>query len=204
MPRGRLGAGRHPVEDFTLFPPLRVGHDQLEHEPVDLRLRQRIRALMLDRVLGRQHQEELGQWESLAADGDLLLLHRFQQCTLHLGRRAVDLVGQEDIGEDRPLLDREVAASLVVDHGADQVGGQQVGGELDAVESARDGRREGPHRQGLGQPGNSLEQDVAIGEEPDEQALDHGMLADDHLAQLLGDFGQQPAFLDQPGIGLRG
>ena len=37
----------------------------------------------------------------LAAGGDLALLHRFEQRGLRLGRRAVDLVGQHDVGEDR-------------------------------------------------------------------------------------------------------
>jgi hypothetical protein len=37
-----------------------------------------------------------------AADGrHLALLHRLQQRGLGLGRRAVDLVGQQQVGEDR-------------------------------------------------------------------------------------------------------
>ena len=35
----------------------------------------------------------------------LALFHRLEQCRLHLGGRAVDLVGQNDIGEDRPGLE---------------------------------------------------------------------------------------------------
>ncbi len=126
-----------------------------------------------------------GQREGLAADGHLLLLHRLQQRALHLGGRAVDLVRQQEVGEDRPLLHREVAGALVVDHGADQIGGEQIGGELDPVESGRDGGRQGPHRQGLGQAGHTLQQHVAIGEQADEESLQHRPLAHDDAAQLL-------------------
>jgi K(+)-stimulated pyrophosphate-energized sodium pump len=42
------------------------------------------------------------------ADGHLALLHRLQQRGLGLGRRAVDFVGQQDVGEDRPLDEAEL------------------------------------------------------------------------------------------------
>ena len=76
---------------------------QLEHEAVHLRLGQRVGAFLLDRVLRGQHQERFVQLEGLVADGDLVFLHRFQQRALHLGRRAVDFVGQDEVGEDRAL-----------------------------------------------------------------------------------------------------
>ena len=40
------------------------------------------------------------------------------------------------------------------------------------------------HRQGLGQAGHALEQDVPAGQEPYQQPVDHGPLADDDLLQL--------------------
>ena len=83
-----------------------------------------------------------------------------------------------------PLLHREIAAALVVDLGADHVGGQQIGRELDAVELRVDGAGEGPHRQRLGQTRHPLEQHVPIGQEPDDEALEHGPLSHDHLAEL--------------------
>ena len=47
----------------------------------------------------------------LAVDGHLALLHRLEQRRLGLGRRAVDLVGEQEVGEHRPLAQRELAAS---------------------------------------------------------------------------------------------
>jgi hypothetical protein len=37
----------------------------------------------------------------------LLLLHRLEQRRLRLGGRAVDLVAEDDVGEDRPLAQHE-------------------------------------------------------------------------------------------------
>ena len=58
---------------------------------------------LLDGVLRGQHEERLAEPMPLAAGGDLVLLHRLQQRGLRLRRRAVDLVGQDHVGEDRAL-----------------------------------------------------------------------------------------------------
>ncbi len=71
----------------------------------------------------------------LAVDADPPLLHRLQQRGLGLGRRAVDLVGQHEAGEHRAVAEAELALADVEDVGADDVAGQQVGRELDAVEA---------------------------------------------------------------------
>ena len=80
---------------------------QLEEEAIELRLGQRVGPLHLDRVLRRQHEERRRQRVGLLADRDRLLLHRLEQRRLRLGRGAVDLVGQHDVREDRPLLELE-------------------------------------------------------------------------------------------------
>jgi acyl-CoA synthetase (NDP forming) len=41
-----------------------------------------------------------------AFDGDLALAHRFEQCALGARRGAVDFVREEDIGKDRPFVNR--------------------------------------------------------------------------------------------------
>ena len=54
------------------------------------------------RVLRREHVERLGQLIGLALHRDAMLLHRFEQRRLRFRRRAVDLVGKDDVREDRP------------------------------------------------------------------------------------------------------
>ena len=46
-----------PLDDLPLLVPARVADPDPEQEPVELRLRERIGALVLDRVLRREHEE---------------------------------------------------------------------------------------------------------------------------------------------------
>ncbi len=85
--------------------------EDLEHEAVLLGLGQRVGSFLLDRVLRGEHEERVGQLVAHAAHGDLPLLHRFQQRGLRLGRRAVDFVGQDHVGEQRALEEAELAAA---------------------------------------------------------------------------------------------
>jgi len=96
---------------------------------------------------------------------DLRFVHGFEQARLRLGRCAVDLVGEHDIGEERPRLEDELALGRLPDADADHVRGQHVGGELDALEAGADGAGEGRGQRGLAHPGHVLDEDVAAGEQ---------------------------------------
>ena len=163
----------------------RVAHVQLEHESVDLRFGKRIRSLLLDRVLRRQYEEGLLQDVRRAADRHLLFLHCLEQSGLHFGRRAIDLVSQNDVGEDRTFLHRKSSVRLIVDLRADDVGGQQIRGELNAAERRVYRLCQGPNRQSLGETGHAFEQDVAAGQQAYQQALDHVILADNPPSYLV-------------------
>ena len=106
---GNLLATGHAPHDLLLLGTRRILHVQLHHEPIDLRLGQRICALLLDRVLRGQHEEWFGERVRGAADRDLALLHRLEQGGLHLGRCPIDLVGQHDVREDRSAPGAELA-----------------------------------------------------------------------------------------------
>ena len=67
-----------------------------------------------------------------AVDGDLPLGHCLEQRGLRLRHRAVDLVDEHDVREDRPWPELEVALALVVDGEPGDVGRLQVGRALDA------------------------------------------------------------------------
>ena len=108
--------------------------DHLKHETVDLSLGQLIGAFLLNGVLRCHHKERIGQLERILTDGDLMLLHGFKQCALHLGGSTVDLIGQHEVGKHGTLLHMEALVFLRIDQGTDDVGRKQVGGELDARE----------------------------------------------------------------------
>ncbi len=86
-----------------------------------------------------EHDERLVELRSVRlADRHAVLLHRLEQRALRLRRGAVDLVGEHDVREDRALPELEdLPARLRVSsmtRGAEDVGGHQVGRELDARE----------------------------------------------------------------------
>ena len=122
-----------------------------------------------------------------AGDRHLALLHHLEQRALHLRRRAVDLVGEQQVAEHRPERGVELAGLLVVDARADEVGGNQVGRELDAAESAADGLRQRLDGQRLGEPGHAFDQQVALRQRRHQHALEEVVLADDHLLHLIED-----------------
>ena len=118
-------------------------------------------------------------------DRHLALLHDLEQGALDLGGRAVDLVGEQEVGEDRPERRPELARLLVVDPRADQVGRDEVRRELDPLELAADRLGEGLDRHRLGQARDAFDEDVAAGQQRDDQALEEVVLADDDLLHLV-------------------
>ena len=178
----------HPVDDDELLGLARVADDDLHHELVDLRLRERVRPLGLDRVLRREDEERVRDLVRLAADRDLPLLHHLEQRALDLGRRPVDLVGEQQVREHRAQRRPELAGLLVVDARADEVGRDEVGRELDALELAADRVGDGLDRHRLGEARHALDEDVAADQQRDDEPLQEVVLADDDLLHLV----QQP------------
>ena len=125
------------------------------------------------------------QLEGLVADGDLFFLHGFEQRALHLGRRAVDFVGQDEVGEDRAFARGEAAGLRIVNLRADDVGGQHVRRELQAREFDVHAVGQRFHGKRFGQAGHAFEQDVAVGQQADDQPLGQIILADDDLAEFV-------------------
>ncbi len=85
-----------------------------------------------------------------------------------------------------PFWTREIAGALIVDQGADEVGRQEIRRKLDPPAVAVDRGRQAPHRQGLGQPGQALEQQVPVGEEADQEPFEQHLLSHDDPS----DFGE--------------
>ena len=83
-----------------------LDHD-VEQKAVELGFGQRVGALLLDRVLGGENKERLVEFVVLASGRDALLLHRFEQRGLRLGWRPVDLIGEQQVGENGALLELE-------------------------------------------------------------------------------------------------
>ena len=196
---GGVARGR-AVEDRVQVFGRRIGHSQLEQEAVELRFRQGVGALHLQRVLGGEHEERRIEAVRFSADRDRRLLHRLEQGGLGLRRGAVDLVGEQQVREDGAGFEDQPAASRLVlaeNVGADDVRGHQVGRELDAVELQMQRLGQGADQAGLAEAGDALEQDVPVGQQADDRPVDDFFLAHDHLADLaaqaaaaVGELGQ--------------
>ena len=88
-------------EDLLLFFVRWVADPDIEHEAVELGFGQGVGAFLLDGILGGDDEERVREVQGLLADGDLTLLHGLEQRGLGLGRGPVDLVGEDDVREDR-------------------------------------------------------------------------------------------------------
>jgi hypothetical protein len=150
---------------------------QLEHEAIYLRFRKRVGSFLLYRILCREHQKRLFQNVRRAANGDLLLLHRFEQCGLNLRWCAIYLVRENDVREDRALLYLKQPGGLIVHLRAYDVRGQEVRCELDPLKRRADRFGERAHRQRFRETRNALEQHMAAREQTHEQPFDHVILA---------------------------
>ena len=172
------------VEDHDLLERLGIAEPDPEHEPVELGLGKGERSLVLDRVLGRDHEERVRHRVGRAVDRRLPLLHRFEEARLGLRRRPVDLVGEDDLAHDRAGPELELLGLLVVDRQAGHVRREEVRRELDAPEAAAQAPRDRLGKHGLAGAGNVLDQQVAAAEQRDEGQPDLVMLADDHVLDV--------------------
>ena len=129
--------------------------------------------------------------ERLAADRHLLLLHGLEQRSLRFRRRPVDFVGQDQIGEDRARNEFELTPTRTSiffdDLGPGDVGGHQIGRELDAFEGEAQGLRDGPYQQRLRQARQAGDQAVSAYEYGDQDLLDDLVLPHDDFAELVED-----------------
>ncbi len=92
-----------------------------------------------------------------------------------LAGRAVDLVAQHEVAEDRPGPEGECPGRRQEAHAGD-VRRHQVGRELDAAELEAERQAEGPDQQRLGGAGHAFEQHVPAGEERGDRLADGGLL----------------------------
>ena len=125
----------------------------------------------------------VGTLRVIAVDGHLVLGHRLEQGGLGLRHRAVDLVDEQDVGEDRPGPELELAHPLIEHREPGDVGRLEVGRALDAPDGrAVDRAGERPREDRLRRAGHVLEQDVPARGERREDELDPiGLAAHDRL-----------------------
>ena len=159
----------------------------MHQETVHLRFGQGVGTLLLHRILRRHNHEQW--WHLVRCSGNRYLpfFHRLKHCGLDFRRRAIDLVAQHDVRENRAGLETKLALAvfLVIHLGARHIGWQQVGRELDATEVCLDVFRERLDGARFCQARQTLNKEVTVGQQADDNAFDHVFLADDRLLHAL-------------------
>ena len=115
-----------------------------------------------------------------------MLLHGLEKCSLSLGRGAVDLIGQDHVGEDGSFFEDQFATCRCVlkDFGACNVRGHQIRGELDPMEAEVEHLGDGFDEQRFGQSWSARDEAMTAGKQGDEHLLDDVRLADDDFPDL--------------------
>ena len=102
----------------------RISERQPEQEAIQLRLGQGIGPGVLVRVLRGEHQERRRQDARAAVHRHLPFRHRLQEAALRARRGAVDLVGENQVREQRAGLEHELPGPLIEHGDAGDVAGQ--------------------------------------------------------------------------------
>ena len=85
------------------------------------------------------------------------------------------------------MLDLELVLPQVQDLVADDVAGEQIGGELHPLEIEAQAPRQGIDRRGLGDTRYPLDQDMPPGKQSDDHTVDQLFVSDDDLFDLFFD-----------------
>ena len=150
----------------------------MHQEAIELGFGQGIGTLLFQRVLGRHDEKDIRQQIGLAADRDLPFGHGFEQCRLHLGRGAIDFIGQNQIVEQRSALELKAGVLGTIDFGTGEIGRQQIRGKLNAVKTPLNTVTEHLDGARLGQTRSTLYEQVSVRKNGHQQALDQSLLAD--------------------------
>ena len=86
-----------------------------------------------------------------------MFLHRLEQRRLDFGRCPIDFIGQNQIGENGTFSGPKRPFSRIVNHGPDQICGEQVGSKLNPIELTANGTGQPFNRGRLGQSGETFQ-----------------------------------------------
>src|SRR5216683_754030 len=170
-----------------------IAHLDAHQKAVELRFRQGIGAVVLDGILRGDHEKRLRKRERFAVDGDLRFVHGFEKRGLRARGGAVDFVSENDVGENRAGAEFKFARFGIVDADAEDVAGEQVRRELDALKAAMEGFCKGLRESGFADAGDVFDEQVTAREQGDKRELDGVFLAVDDARdgalQLRDDLG---------------
>src|SRR5262249_23108478 len=150
--------------------------------------RKRVGTLHLNRVLGGQHEERFWERIGRALHCYAAFLHRLKQRRLSLGRGAINLVGENDVGEQGSSNELKLPVSccpVFFDYiGSGDIRRHQVRRELNSLEGQIENICNRPDQQRLGQSRHTGYQGVAPDKQGDQCLIDYLVLSDYDFAHL--------------------
>ena len=165
-----------------------VVQTDVEHETVLLGFGQRIGAFLLHRVLCGKDEERVRQLVGHAVHTHRALLHGFQKSRLRFGWRTVNLIRQNDIGEDGAFHKFELAG-FVQNFCTHDVRRHKVGCKLDTVVGQVDGFCYSRDHQCLCQTGHPDKEGVAPAEHYHQDVADYILLTYNHFSYFFAQLG---------------
>jgi hypothetical protein len=181
------------VEDVDLIGRAGIAEANIDEEAVELRLWQRERAFVLDRVLRRHDDEWIGQGVRRAVYGDLALFHSFEQRGLRFRCGAIDLIGEHELAHEGAWVELELPRLLIEDRDAGHIAGEQIRRELDALEGTANGPCDGFREDRLADARHVLDENVAAADHGDERQADSFIFADDDVLDVVNDAARRGA-----------
>ena len=140
---------------------------------------------LLQGVLRRDHEEGLGQGSRLTLEGHLALGHGLQQRALGARRAAVDLVGEQHLGKNGSGMKAKAVVLAVVNGQAENIGGQQVGGELHALVREPQHLRQRVREGGFAHAGQIFDQQMSTREQAAQREAQLRLFAQQHAGHLF-------------------
>ncbi len=117
-------------------------------------------------------------------DGDLPFLHTFQQPGLGSGGGAVELVGQKNIGENRPPAEHKFVFAAVKNIHSRDISGQKIRCELYSGKLQIYGLCQSLCQLCLSGAWNIFQKHMTICQQRRQKQTDGLLLSDDHLTDL--------------------
>src|SRR6266516_1241499 len=134
-----------------------IAEEDLQQETIKLSFGQRVSSFVLDWIFGCQNREDRRKLIALAVNRYLALLHRLEQRRLRFRWRAIDLIGQQYVSEDRAASQVEGGRRDIEDVSARDIRRHQVRREVDAIEIRIDDPRERLDCQRLRRAGHAFD-----------------------------------------------
>jgi hypothetical protein len=117
----------------------------------------------------------------------LPLLHGLQKRALRFRRRAIDLIGEHQLRENGARMEVEAAGAGVVDGDPENVGRQQIAGELDALKAKSQHASQHMGQGRFADPGDILYEQMATRDEAGQREANLLLFAQHDVAGLGND-----------------